>query len=270
MGGVKNDIKKGFTGTPDLQEVTDEGATTTNPIVVDNLGYKFIAKSNNIDVFRVYGNDEDNEAFIEVISPFTSTTKTLYTQGGALVKDDATSDFTSYGLSGININGTDYPLPTGVSSPLATLADIAGSFNAENLGNAIYNNLSIKSTPSDDDEFLVYDSITGEAVTIKYSDIKTPTESLRSTATSGTENAPNTSKDVVFIHEAGATANLTFAFPTNPTNNQKVTIMSVGGITTLTLTASVGTIINAITTLAIGGSATYMYLASQTKWYKIA
>lgn len=48
------------------------------------------------------------------------------------------------------------------------------SFNAVNLGNAIYNNLSIKLTPSDDDEFVVYDSLTGEAVTIKYSTIQAP------------------------------------------------------------------------------------------------
>jgi hypothetical protein len=45
--------------------------------------------------------------------------------------------------------------------------------------------------------------------------------------------------------------------------------MSVGGITALTLSAAIGTIVNTITTLALGGSATYMYLSSQTKWYKI-
>jgi len=91
----------------------------------------------------------------------------------------------------------------------------------------------------------------------------------RSTATSGTESAPDTSNEVVFIHEAGVTASLTYNFPPNPIDKQKVTVMSVGGITALTLSAVVGTIINTITTLAGGGCATYMYLASQTKWYKI-
>jgi len=91
----------------------------------------------------------------------------------------------------------------------------------------------------------------------------------RSTATSGTQSAPNTIKDVVFIHEAGATVSLTYEFPPNPIDKQRVTVMSVGGITTLTLSAVVGSIINTITTLAGGGCATYMYLTSQTKWYKV-
>lgn len=52
---------------------------------------------------------------------------------------------------------------------------VDNSFNPENLGNAIFNNLSIKATPSDDDEFVIYDSITTEAVTVKYEDIKVKT-----------------------------------------------------------------------------------------------
>jgi hypothetical protein len=94
-------------------------------------------------------------------------------------------------------------------------------------------------------------------------------EVQRSTATSGTQSAPDTNKEVIFIHEAGATASLTYQFPPSPVDKQKVTIMSVGGITALTLSAAIGTIVNTITTLALGGSATYMYLSSQTKWYKI-
>jgi hypothetical protein len=94
-------------------------------------------------------------------------------------------------------------------------------------------------------------------------------ETQRSTATSGTVNAPNTNKEVVFIHEAGVTATLTYAFPPSPIDKQRVTLMSVGGIVALTLTAATGTIMNTTTAFAAGGSATYMYLASQTKWYKI-
>jgi hypothetical protein len=45
--------------------------------------------------------------------------------------------------------------------------------------------------------------------------------------------------------------------------------MSVGGVTALTLLTAVGSIINTITTLAVGGFATYRYLSSQSKWYKI-
>jgi hypothetical protein len=91
----------------------------------------------------------------------------------------------------------------------------------------------------------------------------------RSTATSGTVSAADIKNSIVFIHEAGVTATLTYEFPRSPIDKQRVTLMSVGGIVALTLTAATGTIMNTTTAFAAGGSATYMYLASQTKWYKI-
>lgn len=90
-----------------------------------------------------------------------------------------------------------------------------------------------------------------------------------STVTSGTITAQDTAQDVQIVHDAGATVTLTIALPATPFNGQKVGITSNGGITTLTLSTVVGSITNALTTLAAGGCATYIYVSSQTKWYKI-
>lgn len=67
------------------------------------------------------------------------------------------------------------------------------------------------------------------------------------------------------VHDASTTLTLTVAFPSSTTNSQMFTIASTGGITTLTLTAVVGTIMNAITTLAVGGNTIYMYSSGLTK-----
>ena len=90
-----------------------------------------------------------------------------------------------------------------------------------------------------------------------------------SSATSGTITGNTTQQDQIVAHDAGATVTMTIAFPNPPRDNQSFTIGSVGGITTLTLTAVTGTIANLITTLATGGSVTYRYSLSMNKWIKI-
>lgn len=89
-----------------------------------------------------------------------------------------------------------------------------------------------------------------------------------STATSGTFTAQDTQQEVVMIHEAALALTFTFAFPANPTNGQLVTMISTGGITTLTLSAVTGTIMNTLTGIAAGSSTTYIYYSSTNKWYK--
>jgi hypothetical protein len=89
------------------------------------------------------------------------------------------------------------------------------------------------------------------------------------TVTSGTVTAQDTGQDVQLIHDAGVTATLTIAFPVTTFNGQKFGVMSAGGITTLTLSVSAGSITNAISTLAAGGCSTYQYVTAQSKWYKI-
>jgi hypothetical protein len=93
------------------------------------------------------------------------------------------------------------------------------------------------------------------------------THTQRTTATTGTVNIDSGKRDLVLIHEAGATTTLNLNLPTSPKNNDKVTIMSVGGIVGLTLATAVGTIIGAVTTLAALGTTKLIWNSSQSKWY---
>lgn len=90
-----------------------------------------------------------------------------------------------------------------------------------------------------------------------------------SNSTSGTFSANDTQQDVVMIHDAGTTVSFTFAFPANPVNGQKVTMISRGGITSLSITAIVGSVYNSLTGMVAGSPASYMYYAPQTAWYRI-
>lgn len=90
-----------------------------------------------------------------------------------------------------------------------------------------------------------------------------------STATSGTVSGNTTQQNEVLVHDAGTTLTLTMAMPTSPVNGQLFSFSSAAGITTLTLSTGTGTILNAITSLAVGGSATYVYYSATNKWYKI-
>jgi hypothetical protein len=90
-----------------------------------------------------------------------------------------------------------------------------------------------------------------------------------STATSGTVTAIDQAQHVLLIHDAGATITLTVAFPATPYNGQRFKLVSAGGVTTLTLSTVTGSILNALTTIATGGSSEWIYVTAQTKWYKI-
>ena len=89
-----------------------------------------------------------------------------------------------------------------------------------------------------------------------------------STATSGTVQIENTQQDVVLAHDGGITLALTIAFPPNPKDGQKVIITSSIGVTALTLTSVVGTIVGALTTLTSGSSGRYIYSATKSKWFR--
>ncbi len=91
-----------------------------------------------------------------------------------------------------------------------------------------------------------------------------------STATTGTTlTITDTTDDIQVIHENSVlTVALTIAFPATPTDGQRVFFNSVNGVTGLTLSTPVGSIIGALTTLAAGGTAGYIYRLANTKWYK--
>ena len=95
-------------GVPTLQEVTNEGATTTNTIQIDVEGSEYI-------LFNSLGNIRGaiiDHGFVGGVA-YSTQSQDL----------SSTSIFKTGKI--IN-NGVDYPLPTGASSPLATLADITG------------------------------------------------------------------------------------------------------------------------------------------------
>lgn len=89
-----------------------------------------------------------------------------------------------------------------------------------------------------------------------------------STATSGTVTCSDTKQDVVLFHDATAVT-LTITLPANPIEGQRVCMTTSGGITTLTMTAAVGTIVSALTTLALGVPKAVMYSAAQVKWFPV-
>jgi len=253
--------------TPTLQEVTDEGATTTNPIETGNI----VATDVNGGDAPFYGKYDSGDSIGKIIMEDVSTnfnhqlrfnmltagrTVDFKDESGVVAFDPIakTSNFTATLDQQFTTNGTIAVTdPTGVTNKGYIVHVIGGTSTIGGIG---YTTGALV--------YRFYNGSTWASV-----DMSNGISTQRSTATSGTESAPDTSNEVVFIHEAGATVSLTYEFPPNPIDKQRVTVMSVGGITTLTLSAVVGSIINTITTLAGGGCATYMYLASQTKWYKI-
>ena len=114
-----------------LQQVTDEGNTITdgtytlylNPSSLEILysdeqallGFDSLLYADLTDNTRL------SKTGIEILGVFGQ----MLLQNGYLEMNDGV-DTVNYGLDKIIVNGVDYPLPTGASSPLATLADITG------------------------------------------------------------------------------------------------------------------------------------------------
>jgi len=87
------------------------------------------------------------------------------------------------------------------------------------------------------------------------------------TATTGTVTAQDTKQDLVIVHDAAALT-LTIQMPASPVDGQTVIVTTSGGITALTLSAAVGTIVSALSTLGIGSTGRYIYSAVQNKWFR--
>lgn len=73
----------------------------------------------------------------------------------------------------------------------------------------------------------------------------------------------------LILNPAGTLASGTVNFPLSPTDNQSFAIASSQIITALSLTATAATISNAVTTLAAGGFAKYLYSSASTTWFRI-
>lgn len=128
---LQNIFDSGGGATPNLQQVTDEGNTITdgtytlylNPssleilysdeqalLAFDSLLYADLTDSSRL-----------SKTGIEILGTFGQ----MLLQSGYLEINDGV-DTVNYGLDKITVNGVDYPLPTGASSQIATLADITG------------------------------------------------------------------------------------------------------------------------------------------------
>lgn len=72
---------------------------------------------------------------------------------------------------------------------------------------------------------------------------------------------------VLHLNPAGTLATLTIAFPASPQDGDRVQIGSTQIVTTLTM--SVGTIVGALASLAVGSGGTWSYSATAAQWIKI-
>ncbi len=116
--------------TPDLQAVTDVGNETTNIVkfVVDAYNYIEIDTVNlSIKVYAdgVLYNHINPEGIVNYAFGNADYFSSL-TNGALFVGSLLSSDASIFDLNKIINNGVDYPLPTGASSQIATLADITG------------------------------------------------------------------------------------------------------------------------------------------------
>lgn len=91
-----------------------------------------------------------------------------------------------------------------------------------------------------------------------------PTTGATVTIANNTTNYETT----LIIDPAGPILALTIALPSTPTDGQSVSIGTSQAITGVTMTSG-ATIVAGVTTLALGGTAKYMYKASNTTWFKI-
>jgi hypothetical protein len=116
--------------TPNLQQVTDEGNETTNNVkfVIDVDNYIEVDTVNKS--INVYSDGVlCNVIGVEGIGNFAFGNPDYYaslTNGALFVGSSLSSDASIFDLNKIINNGVDYPLPTGASSQIATLADITG------------------------------------------------------------------------------------------------------------------------------------------------
>lgn len=94
-----------------------------------------------------------------------------------------------------------------------------------------------------------------------------PTIQYATPTTGQTVTIGSTGSTRLIINPAGSLVALTIALPSTPTDGDIVQMGSSQAITTVTM--SNGTTIGPLTTMAIGGFATYIYNATTTSWFRI-
>lgn len=94
-----------------------------------------------------------------------------------------------------------------------------------------------------------------------------PTVQYTTPATGATVTAADSGNVHLLVNPAGTLLALTIAFNASPTDGDILTLGSSQAVTTLTMSG--GTVIGALTTLAIASFARYMYNATASKWFRI-
>ena len=93
-------------------------------------------------------------------------------------------------------------------------------------------------------------------------DYQTPTTGFSYTFASGVQT--------LVMNPAGTLATGTITMPATPADGMTVRFSSSQIITALTVSANSGqSIVAAVTSLVLGGSAQYIYRATNTTWYRI-
>ena len=135
------------------------------------------------------------------------------------------------------------------------------NLNAVNLGQIIYDELAIKATPSPDDEIVMYDSITGEAVTAKFSDFGGDFTNIETTANKTDSIVGNETSSIKYPSVKGLVDWVTSLFV------PKTRTITIGGVTQD---------LSADRTFTVGGTAKRSYyaewkitgaMAASTNWF---
>jgi hypothetical protein len=75
--------------------------------------------------------------------------------------------------------------------------------------------------------------------------------------------------NTLILNPAGTLATGTITMPANPSDGMTISFSSSQIITLLTVSANTGqSIVSAVTSLALGGGAVYIYRLANTTWYR--
>lgn len=88
--------------------------------------------------------------------------------------------------------------------------------------------------------------------------------------TEGSTATPAVTTQTLILEPGGALTAVTVNFPASPANGQIFTICGSGGaIVGLTMSAGAGSIVGALTALAVAAFGTFVYRTSNQTWYRI-
>lgn len=95
-----------------------------------------------------------------------------------------------------------------------------------------------------------------------------PTVQYSTPATGNTVTVNNTGYVSLLLNPAGTLATLIVTLPSGPSDGDRISVCSSQIVTGLTMNG--GTVIGALTTMAVGTFASYMFSATASSWFRIA